>query len=513
MKLGRLSRQLGIMVMAGVLSWPVLGASTISSGTSTVSSGTSIVSVRQPMGSSQVDEEESWQEKEITFMKKYGEPVNLSMVKDNLKLTIEYALTDTYNVKMLMCLEKIDGVPFKSEEGLDMRHIDVRSQEEVEQEALMKALPEDAPFEERFKVMAQFNEALKSYIKADGTVDMEGLKADFQKGEAVETATSSSSYGMSNTKENTGTKIYFTYSGSYSDPITKAALVSIETIIEEEEREEEITLDLIDVLKTQQNKTLKTKPNEDVEGEKRSLEEIKESHPEQYERIKERLEQEPKALLVDGGLGLHLIEGDKELVIDNIGFVDGKLHVLMLGEGIQRYELAIYDKDGEWVSNDYRTGSSSTLEDGSRRDEDYYVYDIGTIEELSEYQFKVKWQEIVEEWEGPWEFTLDMSKNQEVKTVKMDETITLAEGKKAHLKEIRVGKVSVVFVLDEVEDDQRHDLSFKLILKDGSERNYEYSNSSSQSRGVVTLTYDFHDTVGEEVQEIQIGDQTVYRAN
>lgn len=498
----RLGKELSILLIAGMLSTPILGATEMVTETGVTMS----TQVEQPYVSDREDEE-------MQFIRQHGEAVNISIVEDNMKLTVEYMLADTYTAKFLISVEKLDGVPFKVRDSLRIKRIDLRAKEEIEQQEAFEALPKDAPFVERLKVMAQFNKDIQAFIKENDVVDMEGLTAYLQEPQSVSMGTNSAVYGMCQTKENTDSKVYFTYEGTYGETISGEMVMSIDSIIGEVEKSEDIAVDLVSYLNMHQSEVLTTKPN--IIDEEVYQEKVKQTNEEvSYVSHKEEFEGEPKRLLVERGLAINLIEGNDSLVIDNIGFIDGQLHILMLEEGENRYRLEVYDEAGELVSASYHTGHTSILEDGSKKKEEYRVFDIDSVDALSQYTFKVGGEEVVEEWRGPWELSLDMSKSTQSDVIKVDQVIPYATGDNARLKEIHIGQGSLALVVDQIESKSTDEnLAFKIKFKDGNEIEFHGGGASHHTKDQAILVYSLNNRVGEDIKAIEMGNKILYSAS
>lgn len=187
----KLRKTLLMVLAVTMFSYPVLGAESNEEGTITLAQ-------EQKQGQAS-DSFTQIHDEEVAFMRKYGEPINVSVVKDEVKVTVEYMLADTYTTRLLIAVEKIDGIPFKSTQDLRIERVDVTSKQERERQVKLAALPKDAPYVEVLKVMAESNEALKDFIKEDDTVDMEGLIAYFQadaETSGITIGSSSGSHGM-----------------------------------------------------------------------------------------------------------------------------------------------------------------------------------------------------------------------------------------------------------------------------------------------------------------------------
>lgn len=500
----KLRRALLMVLAASMFSYPMLGAEI----SAVEETGTLVQEQEQTSAPvAQIHEEE------MAFMRKYGEPVNVSVVKDEVKVTVEYMIADAYTTRLLIAVEKVDGIPFKSTQDLRIKSINLISKQEREIDEKLAALPKDAPYIEAFKVMAEYNEELKRFIKEENTVDMEGLIAYLQanaESGGMAIGTSGGSHGMCQTQENTADKIYFTYQMTTSTPAVDEMVLSVENVSGEMETSQVIATDLATYLSKHQKDTLATEPNPIEPFELKRLEELEKTNIEEYKMWKDDLESRPKVLLGEGGLGLELIKGDTSCVIDNMGFIDGKLNIHMSGKGLENTYLEVYDQAGEWVHAIYNTGSTSTLEDGTEKKESYRIFEIGSIEELEKYTFKVKGRETIEQWEGIWEVPLDMSKIPEPRVIEVNKMIPYTLDEQAFLKEVKIGKASLTLVMDQIKSEINNDgMEIKIKCKDGLEIIEQYSDASERSGEQLTIVYSSKDLVGKDIVSIQVADQII----
>lgn len=503
----KLNKSLLIILVTSMLSYPVLGGQV----DTVIESKTLSV---QDQGQEQLSNAFiPIHDEEVAFMKKYGEPVHVGVIKDNVKITVEYMITDAYTARLLISVAKVDGIPLKSTENLNLKNVDLISKQDHDIRTQIAALPKDAPYIEVLKVMAQYNDKLKEFIKKDNTVDMEGLNAYFQSAattEGIGVGTSSASYGMYHTQENTKDTIYFTYRLTTCDPLTNNMHLSIDQVNSEMETTKIIGTDLVEYLYKHQDDKLTTQPNPIEPYELERLEELKKINSEHYLMRKEDLESRPKVLLAKGNLNLELISGDTSCVIDNMGFIDGKLHIRMSGPGLENTQLEVYDQTGEEVYATYHTGSTNTLEDGTKEKEAYRIFEIPSVEALKSYTFKVKHRGIVEQWTGPWEISLDILKNQEMRVIPVNKIIPYSIDEQALLKEIKIDKTSLVLVLDQIKSTSNNEeLKIKVKFNDGSEVIEEYSSASGRTGEQLTLVYLLKDLVMKDISAIQIADQLI----
>ena len=503
MKSSRLKRGCSVLVIVGILSGNILAEEVMSpiatSVASTLSSQVATVEV------------ERTDEPRVQYIRKQGEYINKSVIKGNIKVTVEYLLADTYTYEMLLAVEQVDGTPFKVAEGVQIKGIEFTSKRELEQQRVLEAIPKNAPFNERIKVMAQFDENLKAYIKADGSVDGEGLLAYLQLEGNIAIGNSSSTYGNCFTKENSPSKQYFIYQGNFSEPMDQKMILVLDGIYQEEDKSYDLVVDLEDYLSTHKEDELGMIPNQIDQAEKDYIEELKLKNEALYLERMEELARVPKLLLAEKGLKLQVIQGKADITIDNIGFINEKLHMSIVRKGKEKYNLEVYDTLGERIGTTYNMGRGTTKEDGTKVYETYYVYDIKDIEALKDYTFKVRGREVVEEIDDTWEMKLDLSKFLKVQAIKVDEDIQYTTEEKVHLSEVGLMKLSLSLTLDGIKEgiDNPY-LSMSVKLKDGTVKDLGTANVQSRQGDKEVLIYNLEqDMDSSQIQGLLIGETEI----
>lgn len=503
MKSSRLKRGCSLLVIVGILSGNILAEEITSpiaiSVASTLSSQVAITEV------------ERTEEPRVQYIRRQGEYINKSVVKGNIKVTVEYLLADTYTYEMLLVVEQLDETPFKVAEGVQIKDIEFTSVKDLEQQRVLEAIPKNAPFSERIKVMAQFDEKLKAYIKADGTVDGEGLLTYLQLEGNMAVATSSSTYGNCFTKENSPSKQYFIYQGNFSEPMDQEMILVVNGIYQEEDKSYDLAVDLEAYLSSHKEDELGVIPNQIDQGEKDYLEELKLKNEALYLEHMEELARVPKLLLAEKGLKLQLIQGKVDIAIDNIGFINEQLHISIVRKGTENYSLNVYDGLGDRVGTAYNVGRSTTQEDGTKVYQKYYVYDIKDIEALKDYTFKVSGREVVEAVDDIWEIKLDLSKFLKAQVIKVDEDIQYTTEEKAHLSEVSLMKLSLSLTLDGIKEgiDNQY-LSISVKLNDGAVKDLGASNVQSRQGDKQVLIYNLEqDMDSSQIQGILIGETEI----
>lgn len=511
MKLGRLKKILSVLVIVGSLSGNILAKEVATqTATSVATTLPSQVAMAEATAVA-IAEAERMEEPGVQYIREQGEYINKSVVKGNIKVTVEYLLADTYTYKMLLSVEQVDGTPFKVIEGVQIKNMDFTSAKDLEQQKALEAVPKDAPLSEHIKVMAQFDEKLKTYIKMDGTVDEKGLIAYWQLEGNITTGIASSSYGNSFTKENSPSKQYFIYQGNFSDPMDQEMILVVDGIYQQEDKSYDLAVDLEAYLNVHKEDELGMIANQIEQAEKDYLEELKLKNEALYLERMEELEGQPKLLLAEKGLRLQVIQDKTHITIENIGFIDEQLHIFMVGEGTEQYHLQVYDALGEWVGAVYNVGRRTTQEDGTKVYQKYYVYDIKDIEALKDYTFKVSKREVVEEIDDTWEMKLDLSKFLKAQFIKVDEDIQYTTEEKVHLSEVNLMKLSLSLTLDEVKEgiDNRY-LSISVKLKDGTVKDLGTANVQSRQGDQQVLIYNLEQGMdSSQIQGLIIGETEI----
>lgn len=499
MKSSRLKRGCSVLVLVGILSGNILAEEVTNpiaiSVASTLSSQVATAEV------------ERTEEPRVQYIRRQGEYINKSVVKGNIKVTVEYLLADSYTYEMLLAVEQVDGTPFKVAEGIQIKGIEFTSERELEQQRVLEAIPKNAPFNERIKVMAQFDENLKAYIKADGSVDGEGLLAYLQLEGNMAIGTSSSTYGNCFTKENSPSKQYFIYQGNFSEPMDQEMILVVDGIYQEEDKSYDLAVDLEAYLSSHNQDELGMILNQIDQGEKDRLEELKLKNEALYLEHMEELARVPKLLLAEKGLKLQVIQGKADITIDNIGFINEQLHISIIRKGTENYSLNVCDALGDRVGTAYNVGRSTTQEDGTKVYQKYYVYDIKDIEALKDYTFKVSGREVVEAVDDTWEIKFDLSKFLKAQVIKVDEGIQYTTEEKAHLSEVSLMKLSLSLTLDGIKEgiDNQY-LSISVKLKDGTVKDLGIANVQSRQDDKQVLIYNLEqDMDSSQIQGLLIG--------
>ena len=165
----------------------------------------------------------------------YGETVNLSTVQDNIKVTIEKMKTDTYQLRMLVAIETVDGTSLKGNVNLDTMDCNFKN-------------------------------------------DKENENADEKQ---VAHISGGSSYGMISDITENPCKVYYEYEVHSNKPLANNFIFQVENIAEEKPAEYDLSLNLYEYLKA--HPQVETIPQEVDPDEAAFLENLKKDDPEEYE--------------------------------------------------------------------------------------------------------------------------------------------------------------------------------------------------------------------------------------
>ena len=456
-----------------------------------------------------------------------GVPLHQAVTVNNVTLTLVSLYSDAYNYYMVVTFEKADHTTFKEIEQLDLMEMDFETKEEMvkrsrEKEEAAKLATSNQPvisFEEMVKAEAEKDKNLKQFIREDGTIDKEGYVA-YYKELHKDAGSIFGSYGsecrICQMKDSSDKKIYFLVSGSKMEPMLEVMQFYVDQLVNTKQVEYEVTSDLIDYLKAHGGEKIVTQPNQQNKSREQRLANIKDENPEVYKHEMERITLMPKNVLMNNDLNLQLLKDQKNIEIDSIGFVDGKLHVLITNHGQQdldTYRLGMLDAVGNEVYPSSSEESSRTDDHGIQVIEEYSVFDIPNVEALSRYKLIIVGQETEIIAKGPWNMDVKTEPTKEKITKACNETITYGSHQQAVIKELELTPLSLVM---NVENENKISNSnyigtITLNMKDGSKITLDNINAEKRDGKnhfvVYTVGNTFIDT--KEVASITVRNKTI----
>lgn len=516
MKLAKVRRGLMLLMSISLMS-PMVFASeeTVSK---TVAVSTSAVAVEEEAPTDAVVAEDgeivvdydALEKAKIQRIKAQGTALGISKTIGNIKVTAEYIWADTYTYKVLLAVEHVDQTPF-SEEGYSTFNFgrDFTSKGDYERQKLWENLPENATLEDEIKALANIDEKFKPFVNEDGTVDEEGYLA-FVYDQAEEdngvfvSGSASSSFSECKVDNTPAYKKYFLQEGSVNEPIEGDMVLSFGEYMEYKDVEYTPAVDLIAYLNAHKNDTLKTEPLEMDEDEKEHLASLKAEDEAYYNHYLEYLAKRPKAVLTEGGLKLKLADEMPHYWVDNIGFIDGQLHIRLMGDTTdEEYRIELINEQGDFAPMTYGTGQSETDENGNTTSMSYGAYDIKDVDALKQYTMHLTGTVPNVKIEDSFDFELKIAPNA-AKTIAVDKTISLSKEETPVLKSIALTDLSVVLELAGIKEEMEDDFPITLIMKDGKTVKQRYSDATRVGKDTATIIYHLSDEV-TEIDKISVG--------
>ena len=455
-----------------------------------------------------------------------GVLLNQSVTKENIIFTLVGMYSDDYTYRLVCSLETADKSDLSDEESMHIERLVLDTKEDIEQMLSQEANEEvevALSYEEVIKQEAEKDENLKQFIREDGTVDIEGVDAYYealyasQEEEAFIGGTSSygSSWGSCKLADSSSKKIYFLLEGSYNEPLPETMQLLGEQLVKEMNKTEEVELDLTAYLKEKKDVTPKTKHNERLDQELQWLEEM-DQDDEEYEYWKEEVKNIPEQVLEPSALGLKLCDNPLVPMIDNIGFVDNQLHILLTREveedALHNHHDLILQQGENCLMSVWQV-SSSHSEGNKRMEENYYVFDIADAEALSDCNFSIQSYETESIAKGPWMLEVKMQPTKDKVTKELSQEITIGKTHQAMLTKCELTPSSLTLHL-EIKDkgfDEQDLGEILLNKKDGTSLSIEYSNARGGEKNQLTEVYVLPELLEstEEVVSIIIDGQKI----
>ncbi len=454
-----------------------------------------------------------------------GIRLNQSVTKNNIIFTLESIYSDNYTYRFVCSIEKVDQTAFSDEE-INLREFILETKEEIERRHKVSTehAQQEMTYEEMIKMEAEKDENLRQFIHEDGTIDEEGIAAYYDtlyadaNNEPVEEENSSyvTTLGRCKVKDSSDKKLYFLLEGSYSDVLEKDLQLQVGQVEAAIQETYKVNFDLATYLKENANKKLEVKENERIEEELGWLNEEMDEGDEFYQIRKKSIEKMPSQVLQQANLDLPICEEDSIPTINNVGFIDQKLHILLTKEEeeeeFSHFDFNIYDEKGEPVKVLWAEASTHYDLEKSVH-ESYYVYDIPDAEALSQYSMQIFSFKTKVLAEGPWVLDVKMQPTTNQLTQIGSQVITYNTGKQATLKEMELTPLSFHIQLENENKEKSDDYlgQITLNMKKGKTIILEYSDAKWKKGSEVHFIYIMP---GElitlsDVESITIGDQTI----
>lgn len=511
MKLGKIKKRLAIL-MGIIAICPMAFAQEYvveKQGSATVIGGTA-----ETVEAESVEEALNYftQEEMIALIQKEGTVIGESQVNGNIKVTLESIWADQHTYKILLSVEHVDKTAFTDDIDVSFTSgREILSKKEYEKEKILENIPEDTTPEEVIKIYATVEDWFKQFIKADGSVDMEAYTqaiTNNMDNEIEETSggTGTGSFGECNIAGTPAYKKYFLMTGSMHETLEEDMVIDLGTYEEMVLKTYDSKLDLANYLEAHKNDVLKIVPNELDEYEKSYLEKLKKLDPEAYETAYKQaladLETQPKQLLKDNGLKLQIVEGVEDYYISDIGFIDEALHINFKGNKENISSPRLYNEEGN-IYSEYSSGHSYEDESGNKIREKYKVYPIKNIEELKKYKLQIAAEETLVEIKDS--FIFEIKNKLATQTIKcINKKVQLNNNNQGILKNVTQTKLSLTLVFEELEKRVKTDEDLTVIFKDGSKQKISIS-AAEYSKDKATFIYDISE-IKKEIDKVMLGD-------
>lgn len=451
-----------------------------------------------------------------------GVKIDQSVTKDGIIVHFERILADAHSFRILCSMEKVDHTAFSDADNLNPREFMFDNEKNIERQTSVRNQEQtEWSYADWIKEEAENDPNLKVFIKEDGTVDEEGAQAYLIK-KYEEEATEmdkysggggSGSWGICETDLSTDKKIYFIFEGSNGEPLPKEAQIYVGSLEKGSEEVYEMTFDMLTYLK-QQKEVPQLEDNPFKKQEAEWLEQLKEENSSHYEMEKEYYDQLPDKVLAKGKLNAEFCKEIATQKIDNIGFVNGKLQIVIRDESegnrMSSGTIVLVDQEGNEI---YPTNgwNDNVEKDGKYIDYEYAIYDIKDINELSKTKIEIRSYQIDVVAQGPWTAKVNLQEAKYV-TKNVNKEINYTAKSKAKLAKVDISPISITITFEGVPKDDHNDHpELTMTMKDGKVYSFNYSDSYNREKNNHSMTFNIYGKSidPEEVESITILDQNI----
>lgn len=171
----------------------------------------------------------------------------------------------------------------------------------------------------------------------------------------------------------------------------------------------------------------------------------------------------PKKLLPSQKLEIALYPEVPNWKVDNIGFVDQKLHIKMHGDSKVVYTPQLVDSKGNSIKMIY----NSVYHDNNTADA-YYIFDVKNIEQLSKLKLQARFRKEIEKIKGEWNLKVNI-KVQDFEKI-LDRSAALTINKKPYtLNQVKLTNLSMILSMTGAGKAERIQTDVKIFFKNGAE--------------------------------------------
>ncbi|WP_312832844.1 DUF4179 domain-containing protein [Sedimentibacter saalensis] len=164
---------------------------------------------------------------------------------------------------------------------------------------------------------------------------------------------------------------------------------------------------------------------------------------------------------------------NKGIIVDNIGFAEGKLCIRILREEYGNLSLGDFYFESKIDVEDRKYNEYSISEEYERKQYDYFIFDIKSMEELANYDFVYNTVNRKDTTTGTWEVTFKADYKNATRTYNVNKKIEV-EGKRYLIKELKISPISLTVKLnnDIIDNIKNRGHNFNgavsVVMKDGS---------------------------------------------
>ncbi len=167
------------------------------------------------------------------------------------------------------------------------------------------------------------------------------------------------------------------------------------------------------------------------------------------------------------------IEENKGIIVDNMGFAEGKLCIRILREEYGNLSLGDFYFENKIDANDKKYNAYSIGEEYEGRQYDYFIFDIKSMEELENYDFVYNTVNKNDTIMGSWEVTFKADYKNVTRTFDVNEKVEI-EGKRYLIKEVKISPISLTVklnndIIDNIKN-RKHNFNdvVTVVMKDGT---------------------------------------------
>ncbi|HBD64670.1 MAG TPA: hypothetical protein DC038_09570, partial [Clostridiales bacterium] len=175
-----------------------------------------------------------------------------------------------------------------------------------------------------------------------------------------------------------------------------------------------------------------------------------------------------------------------DIYIENIGFADNKLCIMMAFTDSEKYSLGTISFVNKDDSDDIKYGNFFNVEESGVTEFHYYIFDIRDMAELENYYFKYEIMSKLGTTEGEWNINFRADYKNASRTIVTNKDAEI-NGRNYTVKNIKFSPISINVEISnkllKPEEKTYHDFSnsVTVILKDGSEAEVNQSGSSTNA--------------------------------